>query len=464
MLRLLHYADIENVFDDPARAGRLAGCVTSLDGDDALVVGAGDNSAPGVLSLVERGGQVLDFYEAVGADYDTFGNHEFDYGPVRTRELVAASRPTWVSANVYDERGNPFAGEEGAIPWAIEERDEFTVGFVGVTDPATGSINPEAVELTFTDPYEAASEAIADARDAGAEFVVAISHLGSGDDELAERCDVDLVLGGHVHAERNERVDGVPILRPGANGHVVWEVSLSADGDGDFDIVPTRHETADYDPDESLVESLLGRVDSAGLDDVLCTIGEPMDRSEATVAAGECRVGNAIADAYRWATGADIGLQNSGGIRSGPPVGPDITHADLVSLVPFEEHIVLAEVTGEELLTILGTARGEQMGFGEPDWWHAHLSGVRVVWDDESNEVIEAAVGGNPIDPDALYTIATSDYLLHSAQEFPSLTQQHRAGEFEIQHEALARYAREVGFDADIEGRIVRRPAVQATD
>ncbi|WP_410767026.1 bifunctional metallophosphatase/5'-nucleotidase [Haloferax sp. DFSO60] len=464
MPRLLHYADIENVFDDPERAGRLAGCVTALDDSDALVVGAGDNSAPGVLSLVERGGQVLDFYEAVDADYDTFGNHEFDYGPVRARELVAKSRPTWVSANIYDERGTRFAAEEGSIPWALEELDGLTLGFVGITDPATGSINPEAVELDFHDPYEAAREAILEVRDAGAEFVVAISHLGSGDDELARRCDVDLIVGGHVHAERNERVDGVTILRPGANGHVVWEVSIDADGESGYRITPTRHETADYDPDEELVQSLLGRVDSAGLDDVLCRIDEPMDRAEETVAAGECRVGNAIADAYRWATGADIGLQNSGGIRSGPPVGPDITHADLVSLVPFEEHLVLAEVTGEELLTIFGTARGEQMGFGEPDWWHAHLSGARVVWDDETNEVIEATVGGKAIDPERLYTIATSDYLLHSTQEFPALTQQHRAGEFEIQHEALARYAREVGFDAEIEGRIVRRPAARADD
>ncbi|WP_416840967.1 bifunctional metallophosphatase/5'-nucleotidase [Haloferax sp. DFSO52] len=457
MPRLLHYSDIENVFDDPERAGRLAGCIAALDGDDTLVTGTGDTIAPGVLSLVERGGQALDFYDAVGADYETFGNHEFDYGPTRARELVAASRPTWVTCNIRDEAGDRFAAAEGAVPWTTHEVDGVTLGFFGVTDPATGSINPEAVELTFDDASDAATEATEALRDAGADVVVALSHLGSGDDELARRCDVDVVLGGHVHAERDDVVAGVPLVRPGANGHVVWEIRI----DGER-IETVRHRTAEYLPDESLVAALNGRVDSAGLDEVLCRIERPMDRSEETVAAGECRVGNTIADAYRWATGADVGLQNSGGIRSGPPIGPEITHADLVSLVPFEEHLVVAELTGEELLAVFGAARGSSMGFGEPDWWHAHISGARIVWDDDRNEVVEATVDGDPIDPDALYTLATSDYMLHSTQEFPAVTQAHRAGEFEIQHEALARYAREVGFDAEIDGRIERRASGRA--
>lgn len=104
------------------------------------------------------------------------------------------------------------------------------------------------------------------------------------------------------------------------------------------------------------------------------------------------------------------------------------------------------------------------MGFGEPDWWHAHVSGARIVWDDDRDEVVAAFVGGEPIDPEASYTVATSDYLLHSTQEFPAITQAHRGGEFEIQHDALARYAREVGFDAAVEGRIERRSASRADD
>jgi len=41
----------------------------------------GRHHRPGVLSLVATGRQVLDFYAATDTLLDTFGNHEFDYGP-----------------------------------------------------------------------------------------------------------------------------------------------------------------------------------------------------------------------------------------------------------------------------------------------------------------------------------------------------------------------------------------------
>src|SRR6056297_465856 len=121
MVRLLHYSDIENLYDDAERAARFAGRLAELDGEDALVVGTGDNTAPGVVSLAARGRQTLDLVSAVGTTADTFGNHDFDYGPDETRELVAESQNTWVSANVHDEEGGPFAAAEGAVPWTIAE-------------------------------------------------------------------------------------------------------------------------------------------------------------------------------------------------------------------------------------------------------------------------------------------------------------------------------------------------------
>jgi 2',3'-cyclic-nucleotide 2'-phosphodiesterase (5'-nucleotidase family) len=40
------------------------------------VVGTGDNTAPGVLSLATEGRAALPFFEAVEPDADTFGNHD----------------------------------------------------------------------------------------------------------------------------------------------------------------------------------------------------------------------------------------------------------------------------------------------------------------------------------------------------------------------------------------------------
>ncbi|WP_144797832.1 bifunctional metallophosphatase/5'-nucleotidase [Halorubrum depositum] len=470
MVRLVHYSDIENVFDAPERAARLAGRIRALSGPDAAVVATGDTTAPGVLSLVASGRQVVDFYAATDTVLDTFGNHEFDYGPDALRGLVADAPATFVSANVRDEAGEPFGREAGVVPWATREVDGAAVGFVGVTDPATDSLNPMAAELSFDDPVAAARDALAEMRTAVAErgsgegaaaldHAVVLSHLGAGDDELARELDVDAILGGHVHSRRNEVVAGTRIVRPGVNGEAVAEVDLGPS-------VPdaTLHEPDGADPAPGLEAALAERMAAADLDETVDVVENPIERTGDVVHGGECRVGNFVADAFRWAHDADVGLSNAGGLRQGDPWAGEVTKADLISLIPFEEPVTLASVTGAELLEILREMAAPDVDFGEDDWWHGHVSNARVVWDADAELIMEAAVGGEPIDPEARYTVAVSEYLLHSEHEYPTLGQRHRIDEADIQYEVLAAYAREHGIDPEIEGRIEIRNRAAGDD
>ena len=462
MVRFLHHSDIENVYDDPERAARLAGLLGERAGDGAMVVGTGDNTSPGVLALVARGRQALDFYEAAGTRLETFGNHDFDYGPDATRALVADGSVTWLSANVRDENGEPFGREEGVVPWTVETIDGVRVGFTGVTDPATDSLNPMAAELSFDDPIPAAREAVAAAREAGAERVVVLSHLGAGDDELARTLDVDLVLGGHVHSRRVETVDGTLLTRPGVNGHAVIEAELTADSAD-----ATLLELADYDPEPAaeLADRLRARREESGLTEVVGYADEPLQRTEATIHGGESRIGNLVADAYRSAADADVGLQNAGGIRLGEPLDGEVTLADCIGVVPFEEQVVTVELTGGELRKAVEQMAGDVVDFGEDDWWHGHVSGMTAVYDAASDTVERVTVGGEEIDDEATYTLATAEYLLHSDHEFPVVEQHHRVGEHGIQHEVLADHVRAGGLDVEREGRIRRKNAPEiATD
>ncbi|ELZ40183.1 bifunctional metallophosphatase/5'-nucleotidase [Halorubrum tebenquichense] len=467
MVRLVHYSDIENVFDDPERAARLAGRIRALSGPDAAVVATGDTTAPGVLSLVATGRQVLDFYEATDTLLDTFGNHEFDYGPDALRDLVADAPATFVSANVRDEDGEPFGRDEGVVPWAVREVDGETVGFVGVTDPATDSLNPMAADLSFDEPVAAAGAALAEMRasvaDAdggeGLDHVVVLSHLGAGDDDLARELDVDAVLGGHVHSRRNERVANTLLVRPGVNGEAVADVDLDAEPP-----TATLHEPEGAEPAPGLADALAERMAAADLDEVVDTVAEPIERSGEVVHGGECRVGNFVADAFRWAHDADVGLSNAGGLRQGDPFEGDVTKADLISLIPFEEPVALASVTGGELRDVLREMAAPEVDFGEDDWWHGHVSNARLVWDADAELILEATVDGGPIDPDARYTVAVSEYLLHSEHEFPTLSERHRIDEADIQYEVLAAYARERGIDPEVEGRIEIRNRAAASD
>ena len=453
MARLVHYSDIENVFDVPERAARLAGRISELDGPDAAVVATGDTAAPGVLSLVAKGRQVLDFYAATDTDLDTFGNHEFDYGPDTLRDLVADASVTYVSANVRDEADEPFGRDEGVTPWTTRVVDGETVGFVGLTDPTTDSLNPMAAPLGFDDPIAAAGDAVAaiERAEPTVDRLVILSHLGVGDDDLARALDVDVILGGHVHSRRNEYVDGTLVVRPGVNGEAVAEIDL--DGAGDRPTA-TLHEPDGATPHAELRAALVRRMSEADLDEVVGHVTEPVERTGAVVHGGECRVGNFVADAFRWVHEADVGLSNAGGLRQGDPWAGDVTKADLISLIPFEEPVVLASVSGEELLGVFREMAAPDIDFGEDDWWHGHVSNARVVWDAAGETVVAATVGGEPVEPDARYAVATSEYLLHSDHEFPTLEERHRVGEADIQYEVLAEYARERGIDPAIEGRI----------
>jgi len=446
MIRLLHYSDIENAYDDPDRLGRLAGSVDAYRDSDTLVFGTGDNTSPGILPLVTKGEQALDFFHAVGPDADTFGNHDFDYGPDRALELVERAPQPWLCANV-ERDGEPFGREAGVRPWQIFERDGQRVGVFGLVTPKTASINPSTEDVVFTDPIIAAEDAVADLRREGVDYVVCLSHLGRGDETLAAEIDVDVVLGGHNHAEQIERLGDTLLTRPGVNGAVFFEVTLP-------DMEVTRHVVADGPRDEWVTAAVETRLTAAGVGEVVATVAEPIERTEVACFHGESRVGNFVADAYRWATDADVGLQNSGGIRSGPSLVGEVTVGDLISLIPFDEPLSIAEVTGRELRELFRQGEGSRLGFGEPDWWHAHLSGARIEYERATDTLTEATVGGEAIDPERTYRLALADYLLHSDDEFPVVGMDHRVETTRTQYEVLADYARAEGIDPAVEGRV----------
>jgi 2',3'-cyclic-nucleotide 2'-phosphodiesterase (5'-nucleotidase family) len=411
-----------------------------------------------VLALRTRGEQSLDLFSAVDPDAETFGNHDFDFGTGRTLELVDRSPQQWLAANVYAEGAPPgaapFGAGVGVRPWTVLEADGARVGLFGLTDPHTPDINPAADGLSFRDPAAAAEEAVAELRGRGVDHVVALSHLGRGDAARAAAVDIDVVLGGHVHSERVERIDGTVLTRPGVNGEVVLEVSLP---DGEV----TRHAVDDGPLHEPVAESLRDRMTAEGLTEVVARAEASIARTERTCFRGESRIGNFVADAYRWAALESgvaepvVGLQNSGGIREGPSLSGDVTLGDLMSVIPFPERVAALDVPGRVLRSAFAEA-ARNVGFGESEWWHAHVSNARLEYDHGASELVRASVGGRPIEEGRRYRVATSEYLLHTEREFPSLTSEFLVGTLDVQYEVLAAYARAEGIDPRVEGRIVR--------
>jgi len=441
--RLLHYSDVENAYDTPTRVARVAGLLAERRGPDALVAGSGDNTGPGVLSLVTDGRQALDFFEAVQPDVETVGNHDFDHGFDALESIVESTPQQWVLANVSLD-GERFGAAAGIDPATTVAVGDSTVGVVGVLDPATPEMTPGTDALQFADPVETVDAWVPRLRDRGADYVIALAHTTDDDARaIAATTDVDAVLAGHSHNQHATAFDGTPLTRPGATGTYVYEIDLDS---GEI----LLHETQETAPDPTVESALEARIGEAGLDEVVTHVSEPLSRDRERRLGGEWRLGNFVADAYRWKTGADVALQNGGGIREGPALSGAVTVADLVSVSPFEEPVVVASVTGEELRSIVTEADGRQVDRLK-DYWYGHVSGMRVA---AKNGGYVPYVDGESVVPGERYTVAVPNYILVTDLEFPTLTQDHAVEQFALQYEVLVEYARECGIDAQLEGRL----------
>lgn len=455
-LRLLHYADIENAYDDPERIGRLAGLVDHLRDEETVVTGAGDNTGPGVLSLVTQGRQALDFFQAVDPDVDTFGNHDFDHGSDALLSVVDDSPQPWVCANAF-QNGERFAAAEGAIPWTVVEAGDRRVGIVGVTHPETATINPNAADVRFTDAIQAVETGADALQDENVDRIVVISHLGD-DTELARMVNVDVVLGGHDHEALVERIDGTLVCRPGGTGRYLLEVSF----DGDRPRA-THHTVTDGPLDTDIAATLRDRMDAAGLTEVVGTVEEPIVCDLQACKRGESRIGNLIVDAYRWRTGAAIGLNSGGGFRRQPPLTGDVTAFDLVGVTPYGADLVVLTIDGKDLLATLRHAALARAADGLPRWHFSHVSGAELVWDDAKNELQKARVDGSPVDPNTTYEIATTEFFVANDDLFPAFGPDDVVASYGLQYEAVVEYARETGLDPERDGRI-QRPTLEAGD
>lgn len=447
-LRLLHYADIENAYDDPERIGRLAGLIGSLRDEETVVCGAGDNTAPGVLSLVTQGRQALDFFRTVEPDAEVFGNHDFDYGIDTARAHASDSPQPWLCANVFadDER---FAAEAGTLAHTVVEAGGHRVGLIGVTTPDTPVMTPEAGELDFTNPVSAATASATRLPD-DIDALVVLSHCGD-DTDLAVALGADAILGGHDHNEHTARVDGTLLARPGANGRWLLEVEFGGEP------TVTRHAVADGPLNERVAAALRARMAETGLTETVATLDHPLVVDDRARMGGESRVGNFVTDALRWRTDSDVAMLRAG-IRENDPLSGSVTAADLIGVLPFDNDLCVLRLTGEQLLESFRELSVSYRYPDAPDWWFGHVSGATVVWDDRENRLMEARVGSGRVDSDETYTVGVDAHHVESTHLFSAFDESDVVRTAGKAYEALVEYAREHGIHPEIEGRI-RRPA-----
>ncbi|HMB53844.1 MAG TPA: metallophosphoesterase, partial [Thermoanaerobaculia bacterium] len=195
---------------------------------DLLLLHAGDALYPSFASRTFDGGQMIDVLNLMdgdGAAFDdrffaTLGNHEFDAHDLEDAALlddrIEESAFWWFATNVEfesDDTGLPLVAGHNLLTRTLVDTGGVRVGLFGLT---IDNKKPAYVR-SFGDYEATAREQIAALREAGAEFVVALTHLDLQQDaELLfalQEDGPDLVIGGHDHNQTAREVDGRWILK-----------------------------------------------------------------------------------------------------------------------------------------------------------------------------------------------------------------------------------------------------------
>lgn len=431
-----------------------------------LLLDAGDLFQGTPLSNLSRGRAVVEVYELLGVDAAAVGNHEFDWGiPVLRQRIEEAGFPLLL-ANVA-ERGSGRA-PPWARPYRLFERGGLRIAVIGVTTlrvPET-TVPNHVAELEFTDPAAAANRWIEELVPGRADLAIVLAHVGgfrhpeTGEvvGELAELAaglrGAAALVGGHTHQLVAETLHGVPTLQPGARGRVLGRLDLTVDPasgrvlESSASLLPVW---ADESPTRPEVEEVLARHEREVEPLLVEVVGEAA--SALPRAYDESPMGNLLIDAIRHRAGTEIALQNPLGVRSDLDAGP-IELREIYEVMPFDNTIVVLEMTGEEIRALLEQAAAEG-GF---------LLASGLSYEVDYNRPIGQRVRlADATRLERSYTVAVNDFMAQGGDGLDLLLAQEDARETGVLlRDALADWIRREEaagrtVRSRVEGRIVRK-------
>jgi 2',3'-cyclic-nucleotide 2'-phosphodiesterase (5'-nucleotidase family) len=281
-----------------------------------------------------------------------------------------------------------------------------------------------------------AKTAVAALRQAGADVIIALTHLSIAEDRaLAQQVPgISVILGGHDHEPITWYEGGTLIHKAGYDAHYLGRIDLTiekkvTEKGAQVTVTPSWRMIANrgVTPDPGVAAEVTRY--TAALDKEL---GQPLGQTQTALNSqtGEVRtrettMGNLIADALREALQADVALINGGGIRGNRlyEAGTTLTRRDILQELPFGNPGVLVELSGADLLAALenGVSQVENKAGRFPQ-----VSGLRLTYNPGKpvgSRVLDVQVGGKVLDRTATYRVASNDFLLKGGDGYSSLSQ-----------------------------------------
>uniref|UniRef100_A0A336KUY8 apyrase n=1 Tax=Culicoides sonorensis TaxID=179676 RepID=A0A336KUY8_CULSO len=327
---------------------------------------------------------VSHFLNLLKADAMTIGNHEFDDGIAGVVPFLEDIQSPMIVANIDSSDEPTFQGHYNHS--LVIDKNGTKIGIIGVVLQSYDVLS-KTEKLKFLDEVETVKAEAEKLNEAGVKIIIVLSHSGlEMDRKIAKEGGplIDVIVGGHSHTflytgpppGEDIPVDVYPVVEEQPDGRKVYIVQASAFTkyvgeltawfDQAGNIVRTEgnpiYLSNDIIPDPEIMEELKPykeQVDAIGNK----VHGESRVLLEKPPCVrGECSLGNFVTDSYvdhfiplagdgEW-TYSSIAVQNAGGVRTSLSKG-NLTYADLIAVLPFENELAVFELRGDKLLQAL---------------------------------------------------------------------------------------------------------------
>ncbi|WP_374712771.1 bifunctional metallophosphatase/5'-nucleotidase [Symbiobacterium terraclitae] len=446
-ISLLVYSDFHGRLEPSGAELGAARFTTAIAGQllknpNTVLIDGGDTFQGTPISNLVNGASVQEWRNKVGVRLSTLGNHEFDWNVPTLQGLLQTAEHPVVSANIFFEgtQNRP----EWLAPTAVLEVGGYKIGFIGITTPETkGIVLAANIEgLDFVDPAPVINAEAKALREAGADLVVVVAHAAasqSADEPLrvtnevadwmaqvTER--VDAITGAHSHEMAAGYVldaggNKVPAVQSGQYGTGLARIDLYINR---ADKQVTKAAVDVWNPAQTLAPTpwandLVAKW-AAEIEPIKARpIGKLAQQISRTYEqSGESALGDFTTDAMlAGAQGAQIAITNGGGIRAHLTPNDEgwITWGDLYTTSPFGNTLVLVDMKGSEIKTLLEQGlnnyvrRLNKENFPRP----LQVSGITYVWDyakPDDERVVEIKLAdGTPLDMDATYKVVVNNFM-----------------------------------------------------
>ena len=371
-----------------------------------LVLGAGDNRSGNPINdrYAEPCKPMYELMNAVGFNLSTFGNHEWDGGPLALRNVLNWANFPFVCANVtFDDT----LRMRNVYPYTIFTVDALKIGIIGgiqLGENGLPDFHPKNANGSHFVPLnEVLQQNIDELHDCNAIFL--LSHCGYEEDrEIAEQFpELDAIFGGHSHTRVAEKqlVNNVMITQAEAK---VKFVTLSTftfkDGklvDKDMQLLSIK----DFPKRDAKVQAMVDQYNSNEYFRTVVTNNmTPIESYES--------LGCLMTDAFRYTTGADISFQNPGGVRFDTLSARPVTLKDIFALDPFDNEIIAFTLSGQEIINLMKSCFTTD---GGPIYCSGCTYKYKVNDEGEMTDIEVTLENGKPLDLNAKYNILMNSYM-----------------------------------------------------